>query len=488
MLIFHHRPRRRSPHTLHKAIAQGPTGALGEVVVLVGIVLGAFEVLSVDESLDSLFDCTGVGLEKGQLREDLGDELLVLEGLVSLHDTDDGSLDGDGTVLLDALGVVGGIEGGHRDTELAHVAAELGVGLEAVGGVDLVAGRSLGDDLVLAAREGVHERLEDALLEVALLGELGEGEGLAAAEGVEGDGLEGSHLHVVGLLAEGTTDVGISEGVDPRKLALGVLVVMPLLEDAHASGHILGKNDLGALVGGPETGGEDLDGEVELGVALLELGVELGLLVAADGQIGQHTLHLRCEVGTALHLELRDHGLLGIVAGRSLVEQALCKLVAVDLGEQILIGQIREKLDDAFQVLLDLLLGQLLTAALENAITEGGHELGVGELANILVDNLLEGILEGLLEQGMAGELRLDDAEVLLVKLDESLDKLGIVILVLLSFQSSLALVDDLIAHRGDELLHHIGQWGQTLLQPGEEVEHPPEVLELVIGQQDAAS
>ena len=61
---IHHRPSRRSPHTLHQATPQGPAAPLGEVVVLVGVVLGAFEILSVDESLDSLLDGTGLGLKK----------------------------------------------------------------------------------------------------------------------------------------------------------------------------------------------------------------------------------------------------------------------------------------------------------------------------------------------------------------------------------------------------------------------------------------
>mmetsp|Transcript_8776 Transcript_8776/g.25247 ORF Transcript_8776/g.25247 Transcript_8776/m.25247 type:complete len:508 (-) Transcript_8776:1019-2542(-) len=447
--------------------------SLREVIVDVGVVLASLEVFTLDQGLNALLDNARVGVEEGELRQHFRQQLLMLQRFSGLHDAHDGCLDGDGSVLLHLLGVDGRVKGRHRDADLAHVAREFGIGLELVGRVDLVAGWRLGKDLVLSARQGMHQRLQDGLVQVELLRQFGEGPGDAVVHGAQRYGLQRRDLHVVRLLPERASHAGVTLREDPFQLSLLVLLVVPLLEDLQAVGHVVRQRHLRTLVGGPESRGEDLHGEVELRVHLLPALLEFRTLFASHSEIGQHTLHLGRELRSALQLELGDHRLFGVVAGGSLAQKALGQLVAVDFSEHVLVGQVGKELDDLLQGILHLALAELFASALEDAIAERGHELGVGVLSDVLVDDLDEGILQGALEQGMAGEVISHDAQVLFVQLDQGLHELWIVVLVLFAaVQTGLAAVDDVSTHRGDEALEDVGHRIQPILQPREEAEH----------------
>lgn len=63
-------------------------GSLGEIVIDLAIGLGAFQVLALDEGLDSLLDDQRVGHEaRGQLLGHLRHEVRVVHRLSRLHDT-----------------------------------------------------------------------------------------------------------------------------------------------------------------------------------------------------------------------------------------------------------------------------------------------------------------------------------------------------------------------------------------------------------------
>ena len=118
-----------------------------------------------------------------------------------------------------------------------------------------------------------------------------------------------------------------------------------------------------------------LDGEIHgvRGRALLLAVVvlfELRLVVHADAQVVEHALHLPRELRAAALLQLRDHELLVLVAGRPLVEQALGQLVPVDLREEVLVDEVREELHGLLQVRLDILVAELHAARLQDAVAE----------------------------------------------------------------------------------------------------------------------
>mmetsp|Transcript_2023 Transcript_2023/g.6134 ORF Transcript_2023/g.6134 Transcript_2023/m.6134 type:complete len:242 (-) Transcript_2023:1654-2379(-) len=238
----------------------------GEVAVGVRSVGVALEVLAVDEGLDAALDELWVGTEEGELGEDLGEELLVGEGFACLHDPDDGGLDGDGAVLLDALGVVALVEIGHGDADLAHLAGEGGVDDEGVGVLDGVCGGRLGEELVLAAGERVEDALEVVVWQVDAGAHLLVVDGLVvgAVEGEEDDGLERRDLKVVRLFGVGRRfprglDGRVAERVHPRQAALRVLLVVVVLEDARTRDDFGGEVGVDGGKGRPVAGGEDLD-------------------------------------------------------------------------------------------------------------------------------------------------------------------------------------------------------------------------------------
>ena len=76
--------------------------ALGDIVVLVGVVLVPLHVVPVDERLDPLLQVRGLD-GKLELREEFVEQEGVAERLSHLHDADDGGVDLVLPVLEDAL-------------------------------------------------------------------------------------------------------------------------------------------------------------------------------------------------------------------------------------------------------------------------------------------------------------------------------------------------------------------------------------------------
>mmetsp|Transcript_18616 Transcript_18616/g.51988 ORF Transcript_18616/g.51988 Transcript_18616/m.51988 type:complete len:278 (-) Transcript_18616:2071-2904(-) len=112
---------------------------LGKIVVDLGIVLTSFQIFTFDQVLDTFLHDTGLWIEERELRQNLGKKLLMLECLTGLHDANNGGFDGNGAVFLNPFLVHGGIQGRHRDSDLAKVRRELLVRHERIGGIDLVA-------------------------------------------------------------------------------------------------------------------------------------------------------------------------------------------------------------------------------------------------------------------------------------------------------------------------------------------------------------
>lgn len=79
-------------------------GHLGKVVVSVFGTVFPRQILLLDEDVDALLDHLNLGLEPGgQLVQDLGHQLLVLQNPPRLHDPDDGGLDQQLPVFLDVF-------------------------------------------------------------------------------------------------------------------------------------------------------------------------------------------------------------------------------------------------------------------------------------------------------------------------------------------------------------------------------------------------
>mmetsp|Transcript_5394 Transcript_5394/g.9661 ORF Transcript_5394/g.9661 Transcript_5394/m.9661 type:complete len:291 (+) Transcript_5394:756-1628(+) len=274
----------------------------------------------------------------------------------------------------------------------------------------------------------------------------------------------------------------------PSESTLLMLVVVPLLKHLHALRHLRREGHLWRFIRRPVASSENLHAKRKLGIQLLHPLVEFALLLAPHGQIVQHTLHLRRELRPALHLQLGNHRLLGIVARGALVQETLCQLIPVNFRKQILVIEEGEELHDPIKVLLHLRFAELLPPALQYPIAKGGHELGVGKLADVVVDNFLKGVFEGLLEEVVAGKGFANDAEILFVEVNEALHKLRIVVLVFLpAVQPGLPLLDACIPLRCDELLDNIGHRLKARLQTRKQLKHSLQVIRLIIRKQDAA-
>mmetsp|Transcript_17376 Transcript_17376/g.31661 ORF Transcript_17376/g.31661 Transcript_17376/m.31661 type:complete len:285 (-) Transcript_17376:1930-2784(-) len=179
--------------------------ALSEILVRVGGVGVALEVLAVDERLDTPLDHLRVRFEEGKLAEYLRQQLLVRELLARLHNAHHCSLDRHRPVLLHALRVVRLVEVRHRNSDLEHLRLKLRGRDEGVGNLDRVRLGRLFDHFVLATREGVQHALQMLLRKIQALLELLEREVLVRAARVvereDRDSLKGRHLQVVLLLS-----------------------------------------------------------------------------------------------------------------------------------------------------------------------------------------------------------------------------------------------------------------------------------------------
>mmetsp|Transcript_3628 Transcript_3628/g.14167 ORF Transcript_3628/g.14167 Transcript_3628/m.14167 type:complete len:254 (+) Transcript_3628:1366-2127(+) len=211
-------------------------------------------------------------------------------------------------------------------------------------------------------------------------------------------------------------------------------------------------------------------------------------MIGCDGEVVEHALHLARELRAAAELELADHEAFGIVRRRALVEKPLGELVSVDLGEQVLVGEVREELHRLLQVRLDVLVREFLAARLEDAVAKRRHELGVGELADVAVDELDEGFLQSFLEERVARELFGDDAEILVVQREQLLDEAGVLVGVLLArVEARLAPRDDVVAHRLDVGLDELRHRREPVGHAREQTVHARQIGRAVVLQQRAA-
>eukprot|EP00962_Isochrysis_galbana_P049600 scaffold21095_cov129-Isochrysis_galbana.AAC.4 len=184
---------------------------------------------------------------------------------------------------------------------------------------------------------------------------------------------------------------------------------------------------------------------------------------------------------SSFELELCDHRALGVVAGRAGEQQPLRQLLLVELGEDVLIGQVAEEAHHLLQLVLERLVAEPLARLLEQVVAEVGEELGGGRLADVLVDEHLERLLHRLVEDGVPLEAalvrpRADELRVLVVDVEQ-----------LLHVRHQVALrVGRLLLHESqpdvrDVLPHDVGDGRQAGRDAREEPEHAAEVLNLIV-------
>lgn len=84
--------------------------------------------------------------------------------------------------------------------------------------------------------------------------------------------------------------------------------------------------------------------------------------------------NLGCELGAALLLEPGQNAALMLITGAAVLQQAACQLLPVELGKQVLVADVSQQLDHFLKRVLDGLISQLLTSALQpndNSCSQG---------------------------------------------------------------------------------------------------------------------
>mmetsp|Transcript_34778 Transcript_34778/g.92148 ORF Transcript_34778/g.92148 Transcript_34778/m.92148 type:complete len:382 (+) Transcript_34778:726-1871(+) len=285
----------------------------------------------------------------------------------------------------------------------------------------------------------------------------------------------------------------LTQRVDPLQAPVLRLAVVEVVEDLDRLLHLRAEVRVLHLVRRPVARRQHRRAEVDAAERPLALRQPLAMLpellleIGGQGQVVDHALKLGRELRSALHLQLRDHALLGVLRGRGLVEQALRQLVPVDLREQVLVAEEREEFHHLREEDLNLVVGEALAGLLQDPVAEGGHQRGEGVLADVTVDEDFEGLLERLLEQRVLREALLHNTLESVVEVQERLDKrrvpqsfgLGGHLLRLLH-----ALVDDLVAPVGDVLPEGLRDGVEAVVDQGEHPVHTPQVLALVVVEQ----
>mmetsp|Transcript_30471 Transcript_30471/g.86952 ORF Transcript_30471/g.86952 Transcript_30471/m.86952 type:complete len:439 (+) Transcript_30471:440-1756(+) len=349
---------------------------------------------------------------------------------------------------------------------------------------------ALGQDLVLRDRERHHQLLGELLVQARRVLDEGQVVRFVLGEQQQDQGLVRIDDEIVSPVVQLALDGRLPQGVDPLQAAVLRPHVVEVVEHLDGLLHLRVQVGVLYLVRRPEARRQHRHAEVDAaqsGPSLVQVVAVLPELldeVPGQREVVDHTLELRGELRAALHLELRDHALLGVLRGRGLVEQALRELVSVDLGEQVLVAEEGEELHHLGQQLLDLVVGQPLAGLLQDPIAERRHQRGEGVLADVAVDEHFESLFQRLLEQGVLREALQDDALEAVVQVQERLDEgrvpegfgLGGHCLSLLH-----ALVHDLVAPVGDVLPERLRDGLETVVHQREDPMHAGQVLALVV-------
>ena len=213
-------------------------------VVHMIIIRTSLQIFAINQGFNTLLHNPGVGVEEGQLVQDLRQQLLMLKGLTSLHNAHNSCFDGDGAVLLDTFCIEGRIQRCHGDANLAHVWRKLSVGGELVSRINFVACRRFWDDFVLSARQRVQQRLQNRFLEVQSLCQFFKCQRFTSIHGDQCNGLKRWHLPIVRLPPKHHANGSFPFRKHPSQLALLMLLAMPFFEDIHALGHLGCQTDL----------------------------------------------------------------------------------------------------------------------------------------------------------------------------------------------------------------------------------------------------
>mmetsp|Transcript_18917 Transcript_18917/g.55023 ORF Transcript_18917/g.55023 Transcript_18917/m.55023 type:complete len:245 (-) Transcript_18917:1421-2155(-) len=237
-----------------------------------------------------------------------------------LHDPHAGGFNRDSSVFFDALRVLRVLQARHGDADFQHLTLKLWCRSEAVRRFNGVALRLLLDNLVLAARERVHDPLQDLFGDAQSLPErverVGRGNFTSSIERQKSHSLEGRDLEVVRLLSPPAPHRSIAQAPDPGKSPFAVLLLVVVAKDLVASRHLRWQVQVHGRKGGPVPGGEHLDREVYLlGTSDLCRVVlfKVLLVVFPNGQVVEHAFHLARELGAAALLQLGDHEPLVII-------------------------------------------------------------------------------------------------------------------------------------------------------------------------------
>mmetsp|Transcript_42661 Transcript_42661/g.140136 ORF Transcript_42661/g.140136 Transcript_42661/m.140136 type:complete len:707 (-) Transcript_42661:8-2128(-) len=380
--------------------------------------------------------------------------------------------------------------GDHRHLDPPRAVGEGSVVGDFVGRRDLLAGRILGQDLVLADAEREHVALELLRGQVEVALDVGEGHRVRLVEEQQDAGLVGGDEQVVLLALPRGRELAHhgrrAQRVHPPQPAVRGAQVVKGLEGLDALQHLLWQVELVRLVRRPEAGGEHLHRQVGVELELLVLDVlgEGGLDVLRQVHVGHHALQLRGELRAAPQLELGDHRALRVVARRARQQQPLRELLLVELGEDVLVGQVAKEPHHLLQLVLERLVREPLARLFEQVVAKVGEQLCGGALADVLVDEDLEGLLHRLVEDVVPLEAPL---------LGPRPHQLGVLVVdveQLLHVRHQVALgvdrllLDEREADVGDVLAHDVCDRRQPGGDAREEAEHPRQVLRLVVEQQ----
>mmetsp|Transcript_7891 Transcript_7891/g.18792 ORF Transcript_7891/g.18792 Transcript_7891/m.18792 type:complete len:302 (+) Transcript_7891:606-1511(+) len=290
-----------------------------EVLVVVGVVGVALQVLASDQVLDAFLDLLRVGLEVShQLRRRLEHELLVVEALARLHDTHDGRLDSVLAVLVDGrtrgvLLLLRDLGRDHRHLDPARAVGEARVVFEHVGRLDLLAPALPQQYLELAHAERQHVPLQVVRRQVELLLDVIERHRILVVEEEQDARLVRGDDQVVLLLLPVGEEVAqhlrIPQLVHPAQPSVGGALVVKQLERLDAREHLRRQVEVVILVRRPEARREHLHADVgvELDVVLAQVLGKRGAHVARQVHVCDHALELRCELRAAAQLQLGDH-------------------------------------------------------------------------------------------------------------------------------------------------------------------------------------
>ena len=106
--------------------------------------------------------------------------------------------------------------------------------------------------------------------------------------------------------------------------------------------------------------------------------------VVGQGHILEHRLELLRKGGAALLLELEQHRLLGVGAGRAVEQEALGKVALVELLKHVLCVRVAKEDEGLVEHVLELVVGHGLVAAAQADVEELGWDRNNVSCSHIL--------------------------------------------------------------------------------------------------------